>query len=458
MEKQPFNNTGAVQGQATNLPRVLGLFDVIGIVIGCVIGSGIFIVPAAIAAHVKSPWLIFAVWLVGGMLTLFGALSLSELGTAYPQAGGMYVFLREAYSPQIAFLFGWTLFLVIDSGSIATLASAFATKYLPYFFPLSKLEARLVAVAFIAFLVAVNYVGVRWGARLQNVLMIFKFGAILGVASIVLLFAKGHASHFVSPAPESFSPGLVGHFGLALMACLWAYKGWEAATFSSGEIRNPQRNLRLGLIIGAFLIIALYLVTNLAYLYAFPAAQIAGSGRIAADAMQAAIGPVGAGIIAFVILFSITGAANGNVLTAPRVFYAMASDGLFFKKIAAVHPRFLTPHVAIVAIGVWSIVLTLSGTFEQLFNYVVFGQWIFFGLTAAAVFILRRKKPDLPRPYKTWGYPWTTAIFILGAVLISLNAVINQFRNSLYGLLIIALGIPVFFYWQHRAARRAARG
>ncbi len=446
--------TVAAEPARKELPRVLGLFDVIGIVVGSVIGSGIFIVPATIAAGVKSPLLIFGVWMVGGILTFFGALSFSELGAAYPAAGGMYVYLREAFGPLISFLFGWTLFLVIDTGSVATLASAFSTKYLPHFLRMSTLAQKVASLLFVLFLVAVNYVGVRWGARLQNVLMVIKFGAIAAVAGTVFIFARGHAAHFVSPAAPPFSFGLLGSFGVALVACLWAYKGWEAATFSAGEVKNPQRNLPLGMLAGTLLVFGLYLLANLAYLYVFPASRIAQSSRIAADAMQAAVGPIGASLISFVILFSILGAANGNMLTAPRVYYALARDRLFFPKIAAVHPRFLTPHVSILAMGLWSAVLVLSGTFEQLFTYVVFGQWIFFGLTATAVIILRRQRPELPRPYRTWGYPVTTLIFIVAALLISLNSLINQFVNALYGLLIIFLGIPVYLFWRWWAIRK----
>ena len=432
------------------LPRVLGFGDVIGILVGTVIGSGIFIVPATIASEVRSPALILSVWVVGGLLSFFGALAFSELGAMYPQAGGMYVYLREGYGRPVAFLFGWTLFLVIDSGAIATLSMAFASKYLPYFVPLGPIATKAVALAFIAFLVAVNYVGTRWGARLQNLLTAIKFIAIVTVCGAVFGFAKGDAGHFVLP-PTEWSPSLVGSFGVALVASLWAYKGWEAATFSTGELRNPERNLPLGLFSGSVLVILLYVATNLAYLYVFPASRIATSTRIASDAMNAAVGAGGATFIAFIILFSITGAANGNVLTAPRVFFAMARDGVFFRSLARVHPRFLTPSVAILATGAWAGILSLSGTFEQLATYVIFGQWIFFGLTVAAVIVLRKRSPDVPRPYRTWGYPVTPVIFILAALYISVNTLVTQPVNALAGILIIALGLPAYFYWQRSA-------
>jgi APA family basic amino acid/polyamine antiporter len=436
------------------LPRVLGFWDIIGIIVGGVIGSGIFIVPAAVAAGVESPLLILTVWIVGGLLCFFGALAFSELGAAYPQAGGMYIYLREAYGPLISFLFGWTLFLVIDAGAIATLAVAFSSKYLPHFVELTAIETKLVAVSLITLLAVVNYIGVKWGAVLQNILTLIKFGAIVGVCVVVFMFAKGSTTHFISPAPRALSLNLIASFGVALVATLWAYKGWESSTFSAGEIRNPERNLPAGLLAGTLIIIGIYLLTNLAYLYAFPASEIAKSNRIASDAMKFAIGPIGGSVIAFIILLSITGATNLNFLCSPRVYFAMARDGLFFKNIARIHPRFLTPHVSIFALAGWSAVLSLSGTFEQLFTYVIFGQWIFFGLTVAAVMILRRKRPDIPRPYKTWGYPATPIIFILSALFVSVNTLINEFWNSFAGLAIIFLGLPAYFYWRRKARSR----
>jgi APA family basic amino acid/polyamine antiporter len=311
-------------------------------------------------------------------------------------------------------------------------------------------------VALIGALVAVNILGVRYGAALQNVLMFVKFGAIVAVSLAVFAFADGRASHFVQPPPAGWSGGLVGNFGAALVLSLWAYKGWEAVTFSSGEIRNTQRNIPLGLLAGTFVVVILYITTNLAYLYVFPADQIAKSSRIAADVMRVAIGPVGASLIAGVILCSITGAANGNVLTAPRVFFAMARDGLFFRKFGDLHPSLLTPHVSILATGAWAAILSVTGTFEQLATYVVFGQWIFFGLTVAAVMVLRAKRPDLPRPYRTWGYPVTPVVFIAAALYISVSTLVTQPLNAAAGLALILAGVPAYLYWQRRRARVAA--
>ena len=433
------------------LPRVLGFMDVIGILVGTVIGSGIFIVPAAMAAQVKSPVLMLSVWLVGGVLSFFGALTFSELGAMYPAAGGMYVYLREAYGRLIAFLFGWAMFFVIEAGSVAALAMAFSSKYLTYFVPLSPTETKIAALVFCTVLAAINYLGTRWGARVQNLLMFIKFGAILGVSIVVLGFGDGNTANWITPAAD-LSPGMIGPFGVALVASLWAYKGWEAATFSAGEIKNPERNLPLGLFAGTLVCMVLYLVANLAYLYVLPIDAVAKSTRIAADAMGAAVGPISATIVSAVILLSITGAANGNFLTAPRVFFAMSRDRLFFSRIADVHPKYLTPYVAIIALWLWSSILSVSGTFEQLASYVVFGQWVFFGLTVAAVIVLRKKQPDRPRPYKTWGYPVTPILFILAALFISVNQLVNQFGNAMAGLGIIALGLPAYWFWNRGKA------
>ncbi|HSW29880.1 MAG TPA: amino acid permease [Longimicrobiales bacterium] len=442
---------GPAESHPTSLPRVLGLWDIVSIIVGGVIGSGIFIVPAAIATELASPVLFLGVWVVGGVLSFFGALAFAELAAAYPQAGGAYVYLREAYGPLVAFLFGWTLFLVVDSGAIATLAVAAATMYLPYFVPLSPAAAKLMSLVMVAGLVAVNYVGVRSGANAQNALTAIKFSALVGVCGAVFLLADGDAANLTTPPVDAPSWSLAGHFGVALVAVLWAYKGWESASYSTGETRDPGRNVPLGLFIGSLSCLGLYFVTNLAYLYAFPTADIAVSDRIAADVMSLAIGPVGASAVALLILVSMIGAANQILLTSPRVYFAMSKDDLFFRSMAHVHPRYRTPHVAIVAMGVWAAILSLTGTFQQLFTYVIFGQWIFFGLTVGAVFILRRKRPDLPRPYRTTWYPVTPALFILAALAISVSTLISELWNALAGLFIIALGLPAYFYWKRKA-------
>jgi APA family basic amino acid/polyamine antiporter len=456
--EQDVKSCPAVDKTKIALPRVLSLWDVVMIVVGGVIGSGIFLSPSEIAAAVPVPLLMLAVWVVGGMFSFFGAVAFAELGAAMPEAGGIYIYLREAYGPLISFLFGWTLFLVIDSGAVATLAVAFSHNILPRFVEMTPLVKKLIAAAFVAFLGAVNYVGLRWGSRLQNLTTYLKTSAIGIIVIGVFFFAKGQGRpvNFVEPAPGPFNFGLLGAFGVGLIASLWAYKGWEAATYSAGEVKNPRKNLPLGILIGTVSVIVLYVLANLAYLYIFPIGKIAASeGRVALDVMQIISGPFGASLITFLILFSILGAANQTMLTSPRVYFAMARDGMFFKKVAECHPKFLTPHVSIVTITVWSILLTLTGTFKQLFTYVIFGEWIFFGMTVAAVIILRRKRPDLERPYKTWGYPVTPVVFVLAAVYVAGAALLSAFWNALAGLGIICLGIPAYLYWKGKLGKSA---
>jgi len=440
------------------LPRILSLWDVVMIVIGGVVGSGIFLSPSEIAAAVPSPLLMLAVWIVGGLFSFFGAVAFAELGAAMPEAGGIYIYLREAYGPLLSFLFGWTLFLVIDSGSIATLAVAFSHNILPRFIGMSPLVMKIVAAAFVIFLGAVNYVGLRWGSKLQNWTTYLKMGAIGIICIGVFFFANGHGAvkNFIEPGPGPFNFGLLGAFGIGLVASLWAYKGWEAATYSAGEVKNPQKNLPLGILIGTVAVIVLYVLANLAYLYIMPVGKIAASeGRVALDVMQIIGGPFWASLITFLILFSILGAANQNMLTSPRVYFAMARDGMFFKKIAECHPKFLTPHVSIMAITAWSVLLTLTGTFKQLFTYVIFGEWIFFGMTVFAVIVLRKKRPDLERPYKTWGYPVTPILFVLAAIYVAVGALLGSFKNAMFGLLIICLGIPAYLYWKAKLEKTA---
>ncbi|MBP1659503.1 MAG: amino acid permease [Candidatus Aminicenantes bacterium] len=441
-----------------SLVRALGVGSITAIVVGTMIGSGIFIVPATVAAGVQAPLVMLAVWIVGGIACMFGALALAELAAAFSDTGGIYVYLREAYGPLVGFLFGWALLLVIDSGTIATLSLAFATKYLPYFVPLAPAGQKAAAVLFILFLVGINYVGVKKGAFLQNILTVLKFGALTGIIAAVFLFARGSWGNLVTPKPSSLGGDFVGQFGLALVAALWAYKGFECSTFNAGETKNPSRTIPLGLIAGCGLVTVLYIVTNVAYLYAVPAVEMAKSDRIAATAMNAAVGTVGASVVAFIILFSILGAANGHVLTGPRVYYAMAKDGLFFRRMAEVHPKFRTPHVSLLIVGAWSIALSLgpSGKFEELLKFAVFGAWIFLGLAVLGVFILRKKRPDLPRPYKTWGYPVTPAVFILAALFVLVNTLVKSFWNSFASLALIALGIPAYLYWNKKRGGRAA--
>ncbi len=428
------------------LTRALGLVDCVLLVVGAIIGSGIFLTPSTIARLTGSVTGLLFVWVLGGVLTFCGALAFAELGSAYPQAGGIYVFLREAYGPLTAFLYGWCLFFVIVAGSIATLASAFAI-YLTYLLPVSPLGAKLVSVTLIAALSFANCLGVRAGARVQNLLTVIKIGSLISIALVLFLSGRGSVEHVHGGEGTGIS---WSSLGIAMIAVLWAYDGWHLLTYAAGEVRNPKRNLTVGLLVGTLMVMALYITVNLAYLYILPLASIASSSRVASDALEAAIGPLGGTVVAVAILISITGAINSNVLGGPRVFFAMAQEGLFFRRVAYIHPRYHVPTVSIVLNGLWAVFLTMIGSFERLFSYVIFVAWIFYALGAAAVIVLRRTQPEVPRPYKVWGYPWVPVVFCIIAAAIVTNTLVNDFKNSFWGLLVVSTGLPAYFFWTRK--------
>jgi APA family basic amino acid/polyamine antiporter len=435
------------------LKRELGLVDCALVVIGSIIGSGIFLTPGNIARTVQSVEGVFLVWAAGGVLTFFGALAYAELGAMFPRSGGIYVFLREAYGPLTAFLYGWCTFFVMQSGSIATLAAGFAI-YLGYLLPVSPGIAKVFAIGVIGLLTLINCLGVRSGARVQNILTAVKMGSLVGISAVLFWMSGGSFQHFnYQPAPTvSFSWSALG---IAMIAVLWAYEGWHVLTYNAGEVHHPERNLTGGLILGTLAIIVLYLTVNLAYLYALPFEKISGSRRLASDAMELAMGPLGGTLIALAILISITGAINSNVLGGPRVYFAMARERLFFKRFAYVQPHYVVPTFSIILQGVWASLLTLVGTFDRLFSYVIFVSWIFYGLGGIAVVVLRRTRPELKRPYKTWGYPLVPVLFSLAALLIVVNTVLNDFKNSFWGLVVAFTGLPAYFYWSRVKERTA---
>ncbi len=364
------------------LSRVLGFRDLVLLIVGAVIGSGIFLVPGAVLRPVgNSVPLAMAVWLTGGVLSLLGALTYGELSAMKPQAGGLYIYIRDCFGPLPAFLFGWTLFFVISAGTIATLAVAFSA-YLAEFFPLTPVMAKLVSVLMIAIIAVVNVRGTRAGAALQNVTTAIKVFAILLMGAALLWLGNSFAA---SPAAaQHLSPGTYASgFGLAMISVLWAYEGWQYATFSAGETINPQRNFPLAFLAGSVALIGIYLFANFGYLAALGPKGVAGSNRVAASAVSLVISPLAAKLVALTILVSIFSAANSNILTAPRVYYAMSKDGLFFKRLSEVHPRFGTPAFAVIAAATWAAILAASGTFEQLLTYVIFIGWIFYALAAA---------------------------------------------------------------------------
>lgn len=420
--------------------------------IGTVIGSGIFLVPGGVlrqAGGRAGPALL--VWVVGGALSLLGALAYGELGAMNPAAGGLYVYLRDAFGPLTAFLYGWTFFLVIAAGSAATLAVASAS-YLQQFVSLGPIGQKLAAVGLLALVAAINVRSTRGSADVQNWSTAIKVGALLAMGVVLV------ASPRVAPPdplpfwPASFTPALLSGMGLGMIGVLWAYEGWQYVTFSAGEAIDPQRTFPRAIVIGTASLIGIYLFANIGYLAALGTAGVERSDRVAAEAVGAIVGPAAAKLIAAVILVSIFSATNGLTISAPRVYYAMAKDGLFFRKLAEVHPRFGTPAVSIVAGTAWAMVLAASGTFEQLLTYVVFVGWIFYALGAACVFVLRRTRPDAERPFRVPGYPFTPLLFIAAAAVLVANTIATQPGRAAVGIAVALLGVPVYFVWRGAAA------
>jgi basic amino acid/polyamine antiporter, APA family len=424
------------------LPRKLGLIDATAIVVGTVIGSAIFLVPNSVARNLPSAWLILLVWTLTGVLSFFGALAFAELGAMMPDTGGQYVYLREAYGPLVGFLSGWALFLVIQSGGLATLAAGFAI-YLSYFIPLGPVESKLASVLLIAAITVVNYRGVRLGAGVQRIFTFLKLAGLAVIVGSAFLVPRHIEAAASGPVDFTWS-----RFGVAMIACLWAYEGWNCLSFVAGEVKRPERNLPLALGLGLAVLIAVYLSANVAYLRVLAVPEIAATPRVAAASAQASIGPAGATLVALTILLSITGATNGSAMTSARVYFAQARDGLFFQAIGKVHPRFETPHVSLAVQGVWASVLAMSGSYERLYSYVIFAAWIFYGMAVVGVVVLRRKAPDLPRPYRMWGYPVTPLAFAAVAFWFVINTIVTTPRPSLIGLAVVATGIPVYYIWR----------
>ncbi|HJZ71136.1 MAG TPA: amino acid permease [Vicinamibacterales bacterium] len=431
------------------LARVLGLRDLILIVVGTVIGSGIFLVPGGVVRQTggyAGPALV--VWVVGGVLSLLGALAYGELGAMNPAAGGLYVYLRDAFGPVTAFLYGWTFFLVIATGSAATLAVA-SSAYLQQFVPLGPIGQKATAVALLALVAAINVRSTRGSADVQNWTTAIKVGALLAMS--VLLVAFGSGSRQAMPLwPPAFTADIASGMGLGMIGVLWAYEGWQYVTFSAGEATSPQRTFPRAIIAGTASLIGIYVFANVGYLAALGPDGVARSDRVAAEAVSRVAGGGAGKLIAAAILVSIFSASNGLTISAPRVYYAMARDGLFFSRLAAVHPRFGTPAASIVAGTAWAMVLAVSGTFEQLLTYVVFVGWIFYGLGAACVFALRRAHPEADRPFRVPGYPWAPLLFIVAAAALVANTIVTQPSRAAIGIGVVLLGLPVYFVWRRR--------
>lgn len=427
--------------------------DLVLLVIGTVIGSGIFLVPGAVLRPVQNSIAIaMTVWLTGGVLSLLGALTYGELSAMRPEAGGLYIFIRDTFGRPLAFLYGWSLFFVISSGSIATLAVAFSN-YFSEFAPLSPWLAKLVSVLMIAIIAVVNVRGTRQSADLQNITTAIKVAAIVVMSAVLLWFGKNPI--FSSPVTSAtgHAGSLLSGFGVAMISVLWAYEGWQYATFSAGETLHPRRDFPRAFLIGSAALTGIYLFANLGYLGAIGRESVAGSNRVAVTAVAAVIGPKAAKLVGLIILISIFSAANSIILTAPRVYYAMANDGLFFKRLSEVHPRFGTPAFAVISAAIWAAVLAASGTFEQLLTYVIFIGWIFYALAAASIFVYRKHAPAASRPYRVPGYPYTPILFIAAAMVLVINTIVTQPGRSALGLGIVCLGIPAYLVWSRMAKR-----
>lgn len=431
------------------LCRALGFKDLFFLVVGTVIGSGIFLVPGVVLRSVgNSVPLAVAAWVVGGVLSLMGALTYGELSAMMPRAGGLYVFIRDCFGRLPAFLFGWTLFFVLSSGSIAALAAAFSI-YLAEFVPLSVVAARAISVLMITVIGVVNVRGTRASANLQNVTTTIKASALVIMGAVLLWFGKAHIFHS-APAPNLSTGAYVSGFGLAMISVLWAYEGWHYVTFSAGEAVNPQKDFPIALLSASVALIAIYVFTNFGYMATLGVEGVANSNRVAATAVSL-ISPTAAKFVALAILISVFSASNSVVLTSSRVYFAMAKDGLFFQGLARIHPRFKTPALSVAATTIWAAVLAASGKFEQLLTYVIFVGWIFYALGAASLFVYRVQRPDEMRPYKVPGYPWTPAIFILAGAAMTVNTIVTQPVRAAVGLGIVLAGAPAYFIWRTRS-------
>jgi APA family basic amino acid/polyamine antiporter len=455
--------------------RKMNLMDTTFLVIGSVIGSGIFMTSGFMVKDLASPGLLLLVWLVGGFITLCGALSCAELGAMYPQAGGQYIYIREAYGRFAGYFYGWGFFWFIMCGGIAALAVAFA-EFLGYFVPSISNQAfilkttifgqsyslsvgQLIAVASIILLTGVNYFGVKTGVMVQNLFTFLRIGSVVAIVVFGLTIGKKAGitslNQLFSGGP-GFGLSTLKFFGLALIAGLWTYDGWYAVNCTAEEIKKPERNLPLGLILGTLSVTVIYLLVNIVYVLALPVDKMKGVARVGELASSQLFGPAATSVISAAILVSIFGCLSATILYGPRVYYAMAEDGLFFKSMTYIHPKFRVPSKALIGQAIWSCLLCLSGTYQALYEFVVFALVIFFAATGLSIIILRHKQPDKPRPYKAWGYPVLPLLWVGINIWIFFNTVIAQPKQSLIGFFILCLGIPAYFFWQKKSAKGRA--
>jgi len=436
------------------LRRAIGLPYATAMVIGTIIGASIFVQPSEVTGQVPSVAGVFVVWITAGVLSLFGALVCAELASIYTGSGGVYVYLREAFAPWVGFLWGWAMFWVMHSGIIAAVAVVFA-RYAAYFFPLGEGGTRAVAVAVILVLSAVNYRGVSQGSALQAAFTAGKLVAIGAIVVLGLVFGSRAPEHFSGGGPFLATTG-PSEFILAVVAGLFAFGGWHMVTYNAGETVDPRRTIPRALIIGTLVVTGCYVALNAVYLYVLPVEAVASSTRVAADAADALFGFGGGAAMSALVMFSTFGAVSGIILAGPRVYYAMSRDGLLFAEFGRVHPRFQTPHRALVMQAGWSSVLVLTGTFRELFTRVIYTEWIFFGLLAVGLILLRRR-PEVQREYRVWGYPAVPVVFALSAFAIVTNQILSDPRQSLIGAAIVLAGLPVYWLWSRNRGPHSTR-
>jgi APA family basic amino acid/polyamine antiporter len=454
------------------LVRGLSLTDSVLLMVGGVIGSGIFLTAAPIASAVHKPLYFLGIWIAGGLISLLACFAFAEMAAMYPEAGGQYVFLRESYGEFPAFLYGWMIFSVGQSGTIAALAVGFAEYFgavLPFasahvpvanFGRFTLTRGDLSAAGAIALLTIINILGLRRGSALVNVATWAKFAAIGGFVVLGLSIGHGSWTNYDASIPIAAPPSLsqvISGFGVALIAVFWAFDGWVYITWVAGEIKNPQRVLPRALLLGILLIAAVYISVSVVYLYALPMTRVADEPTIAQAAAVALFSSKAAMVLAAVIALSCFGAASSAILCSGRVTYAMACDGAFFRTMSRVHPRYRTPHVSLVAVSAWAVILALSGSYDQLYTYVMFMMVLSYVAAVAGLFVLRRKHPHAQRPYRCTGYPWTPALYILFAGAWALNSVVTRPKETLIGIFIVFLGAPLYAFWQWQGRRREQR-
>ena len=432
------------------LPRRLGGWSTMAVTVGIMIGSGIFRVPAAAAGQTGSAGTMLAAWVVGGVVALCGALALAEVAALYPRAGGIYVYLREAYGPLTAFLFGWLYLVIIPTGAGA-IALVFA-EYLGRLVTLTPEAVRGVATALIVVLATAQYRSVRFGAAIQNVSTVAKVAAILAMTGAAFVLGQSDGGAFAAGAPAH--PATLGGFGLGVVTVLWAYNGWQDVTCLSGEVRDPGRSLPRAIVGGTLVVVAVYLAANAAYLRVLPIDVMAASPLVASDMMVRLVGPVGSSLIAALVCVSTFGALNAVLMAIPRVFWAMADDGLFFRAVAAVHPRYRTPHVAILAMAVLAILYMTFHTFEQLIEAFILASLPFWALSVASVIVLRRRHPALPRPYRTPGYPVVPLVFVTVMLALVANSLREHPEVTATSIGAVLAGVPLYYGWRYLGARR----